>query len=88
MPRLIWGNLEDEQDIRVNLQLLFEALRNNGLPIIAPEGKVLDLQEANHVQTFDTKDCFVCGSPDADRPDDALIYCEYSAIHFRNGASC
>lgn len=80
-PRLIWEYFDDEQNIRVNVQLLFEALRNNGLPTLA-DGSRLDLEEGNLVESFDTTDCFVCGLPEVDQAHDAMNQCEYSAILF------
>lgn len=71
MPRLVWDNLEDEQDIRVNMARLFEALKLNGLPVSSC-GKIFDLEKANLIKSFDTEDCFICGSPAAD----ALVKCK------------
>ncbi|KUJ07088.1 uncharacterized protein LY89DRAFT_367763 [Mollisia scopiformis] len=74
--RLIWSELEDEQTIRVNMALLFECLKSNGLP------NALDLEEANFFKSFDTEDCFVCGSPQSNMADNALFKCHQCRCHF------
>jgi hypothetical protein len=79
-PRLVFENSEDEQDIRVNMKLLFEALRaSNSLPV-SSTGKVFDCEKANLIKSFDTEDCFVCGSLDPD----FRVKCRKCNCHFHS----
>ncbi|CZR67250.1 uncharacterized protein PAC_17149 [Phialocephala subalpina] len=76
MPRLVWApeNFEEKEDIKVNMQLLFETIRNNGL-VLGSSGQSLSLEKANLFKCFDTKDCYVCGSQ-TETHDNILVQCK------------
>ncbi|KAF8848618.1 hypothetical protein BDZ45DRAFT_698242 [Acephala macrosclerotiorum] len=82
MPRLVWApeNLEEKEDIRANMLLLFETIRDNGLAL-GLGSQSLSLEKANLFKCFDTKDCFVCGSK-TETHGNILVQCKECKCHW------
>lgn len=79
-PRLVFENSEDERDIRVNMRLLFEALKgSNSLPV-SSTGEMFDCEKANLMKLFDTEDCFICGDSDPV----SRVKCQKCNCHFHS----